>query len=636
MADILIYGIVGDPADKLDSATVTTAIRGSKGPLSVRINSPGGYVIEGLAIAEAIRSYPDRVTAYVDGLAASMASVIAMVADDIVMAETALMMIHKPQDGTFGDAPELRKCAEQLDRLEDQLIRIYAARTNLPEGDLKTMLAAETWFTAEEALAAGFATSIGPSLKIAAMADLSAFGFRHTPPKLKEPVMAEPTADTAAAVAAERTRVSTIMALSDKHNLPAAMATALIKDGIGLEQARAAILDHLAERSDLARIGHVFSAGETLDNPAFAAKAMGDALYARMSGKQPEGAAVTFAGTTMVDMARALVEARIGRSARTMRPEDVLAQAAWNGGRAPPAASGGWLAQGEITHTTSDFPELLTAAGQRFLMDVYRAAESPLKTIGRARTANDFRPIFGLQLSNFGTLHQVNEAGEIKHGTFSMRKESYKLETFGKQFGLSRQAIINDDLGAFSDVMNVMARAAAETEAQLLAALLNSNPVMDDGHPVFSAEHGNLGAAAAPSVDSLDIGRKSMRSMKDPDGVTPISAAPKYVLSAPGEETAIERLVSIPLSAVQVSETNPFAGKLTPLVDPRLTGTAWYLFADPAAAPVLEYANLNGFEGPQVEMQQGWDVLGQSYRVYADFGAGIVDHRGAYKFPATA
>ena len=302
----------------------------------------------------------------------------------------------------------------------------------------------------------------------------------------------------------------------------------------------------------------------------------------------------------------------------------------------PPAVSGGWLSRGDITHTSSDFPELLTLSGQRYLMDVYRAAESPLKQIGRSRTANDFRPIFGLQLSNFGTLSQVNEAGEVKSGTFTMRKDTYKLETFAKQFSISRQAIINDDLGAFSDVMNIMGRAAAETEAQNFAALLNSNPVMDDGHPLFSAQHGNLGDSAAPSVASLDIGRKSMRNMKDLDGVTPISSAPKFILSTPGEETAIEQLVSIPLAAAQVSNANPFAGKLVPLVDPRLTGTAWYLFADPATTPVIEYANLSGFEGPQVEMQQGWDVLGQSFRVYADFGAGMVDYRGAYKFPATA
>ena len=237
MAEILLYGIIGDRADNLDAATLTAAIRGSTGPLSIRINSPGGFVMEGLAIVEAIRSYPDHVTAYIDGLAASMASVVAMVADEIIMAESALMMIHKPQDGTFGDAPELRRCAEQLDRIETQLVGIYAGRTNLPEGELIAMLAAETWFTAEQALAAGFVTAIAPALKIAAMANVSAFGFRHTPVQLKDRTM-PPALDSAQAVADERTRVATIMGLGDKHKLPAAMVTALITDGVGLEQAR--------------------------------------------------------------------------------------------------------------------------------------------------------------------------------------------------------------------------------------------------------------------------------------------------------------------------------------------------------------------------------------------------------------
>jgi len=78
---------------------------------------------------------------------------------------------------------------------------------------------------------------------------------------------------------------------------------------------------------------------------------------------------------------------------------------------------------------------------------------------------------------------------------------------------------------------------------------------------------------------------------------------------------------------------NPFSGRLTPLVDARLTGNAWYLFADPATLPVFEYAYLSGAEGPQVASREGWDVLGMEFRVILDFGAGAIDWRGAYRNP---
>ncbi|EPR16050.1 hypothetical protein M527_22885 [Sphingobium indicum IP26] len=372
------------------------------------------------------------------------------------------------------------------------------------------------------------------------------------------------------------------------------------------------------------------SGSATYENPNFHARAIEDALYARMSGRAPTDQARAFMHMSLVQIAGQIAERAGVRGVNSMAPGDVLNAAAWN--RTRGFDNGAYRGGGY--HTASDFPDLLTGAGQRFLMDMFAAAESPLKLIGRRRNARDFREISGLELSGFGTLSEVLETGEIKSGTFKSRKETYQVKTFAKMFALSRQAIINDDLGAFGDPIRVMARAAGETEASLLASFINNNPAMSDSNPLFNAEHGNLaGTGAAPSVATLSDGRLAMRSQKDLDGVTPIAAAPKYILSSPSYETAIEQLIATQLSANQVDEANPFAGKLTPLVDPRLDALPWYLFADPVNAPVLEYAYLEGHEGPRVEMKEGWDTLGTSFRVYMDFGAGLVDWRGAYKNP---
>lgn len=379
---------------------------------------------------------------------------------------------------------------------------------------------------------------------------------------------------------------------------------------------------------------------QTYDNPAFHGDAIEDALYARMSGRTPTDQARPFMHMSLVQIAGQVAERAGIAGVRHMAPGDILNAAAWGNARAGVGPSGYLDSQRNYSggyHTTSDFPDLLTGAGQRYLLDMFAAAESPLKKIGRQRAARDFRAISGLQLSGFGTLPEVLEAGEIKSGTFKARKETYAVKTFGKIFGLSRQAIINDDLGAFGDPIRVMSRASAETEASLLADLINNNPVMSDAKALFHADHGNLAeVGAVPSVPGLSDGRMAMRSQKDLDGVTPIAAAPKYIISSPTFETTIEQLIATSLVPSQVGNTNPFAGKLEALVDPRLDALPWYLFADPAVAPVLEYAYLEGQTGPRVEMQDGWTTLGTSFRVYMDFGAGLVDWRGAYRNPGAA
>lgn len=379
---------------------------------------------------------------------------------------------------------------------------------------------------------------------------------------------------------------------------------------------------------------------ETYENPAFRGNAIEDALYARMSGRAPTDHARPFMHMSLVQIAGQVAERAGIAGVRHMAPGDVLNAAAWGNNRGGGGPSGYLDSQRNYSggyHTTSDFPDLLTGAGQRYLLDMFAAAESPLKKIGRQRAARDFRAISGLQLSGFGTLPEVLEAGEIKSGSFKARKETYAVKTFGKMFALSRQAIINDDLGAFGDPIRVMSRASAETEASLLADLINKNPVMSDANALFHADHGNLaGVGAVPSVSGLSDGRMAMRSQKDLDGVTPIAAAPKYIISSPTFETTIEQLIATSLVPSQVGNTNPFAGKLEALVDPRLDALPWYLFADPAVAPVLEYAYLEGQQGPRVEMQDGWTTLGTSFRVYMDFGAGLVDWRGAYRNPGSA
>jgi hypothetical protein len=269
-------------------------------------------------------------------------------------------------------------------------------------------------------------------------------------------------------------------------------------------------------------------------------------------------------------------------------------------------------------------------------MAAYQAAESPLKRLARQTTHVDFRPASKLRLSEIGPLQKVSEAGEIKSTSRGEAASSYKLDTYGSIFAISRQALINDDLGAFRDWSVVAGRAAAEMEANVLVDLLLSNPEMEDGEDLFSAEHGNVAASGGPIMDedgdlaALSDARKALRDMKGMDGVTPINATPKFLLVGTDRETEAEKALAT-IAAATASDTNPFSGKLTLLVEPRLPETAWYTFADPAVLPVLEYAYLSSAQGPQMASRDGWEVLATEFRVYEDYGAGAVDWRGAYK-----
>ena len=265
---------------------------------------------------------------------------------------------------------------------------------------------------------------------------------------------------------------------------------------------------------------------------------------------------------------------------------------------------------------------------------MYQGAESELKKVARERTARDFRAISALQLSGFGTLPSLNEGGEFKYGTVYERKESYALATYGKMFSISRQALVNDDLGAFTDMFRIMGRASAETEAAAMADLLNANPVMSDGNALFSTAHGNnISPGAAPGVASMDLVRQALRAQKDSDGVTLMNVQAKYLVVPSTLETSASVLAGASMWTPASSDAaNPFAGAVTPLAEPRLTNTtAWYAFADPAMAPVLEYAHLDGVSGPQVEMREGWSSLGQEFRVYTHFGCGVTGSAGAVR-----
>jgi hypothetical protein len=409
----------------------------------------------------------------------------------------------------------------------------------------------------------------------------------------------------------DRAEINTqIRTLGRTAGLTTEFVDSLIDRNLTVEQARAAAFDELTRNRP--RIP-AYQLGISGDDPATIRERMAAALAHRLGVPGELAAdAVPYRGMGLHDMARSLLATRGEPALLTMPVEQMLQRAI----------------------TTSDLPVLLQSTGNRSLMAAYTAAASPLRQLARQSTAQDFRAKTALRVGTTGLLERVAEHGEIKHGGVTETKETYSIDTFAKIWALTRQALINDDLGAFADMSNMMGRAAAETEASLLVGLLipgsGLGPMMDDGITLFDTLHGNESASgAAPAAATLAAGVEAMRVQKGLDNDTPINAVPLYLLVSPAKEFVARQAVASFYPATSAT-TNPLAGTLTVLVEPRLTGNRWYLFADPGVLPVLEFSYLSSAPGPQMQSREGFDVLGMEFRVVLDYGAGVLDWRGAY------
>jgi ATP-dependent protease ClpP protease subunit len=163
-AELFIYGEIGGWWDGPDTTALVQEIAALKADqITVRINSPGGSVFDGVAIYNALAQHPAEVIVKIEGVAASIASVIAMAGDKIMIGEAANIMIHKPWSLVVGDAASMRKEADILDQLEGGLLDIYASRTGVDMKHLSDWIAAETWFRGQQAVEEGFADEIIPA-----------------------------------------------------------------------------------------------------------------------------------------------------------------------------------------------------------------------------------------------------------------------------------------------------------------------------------------------------------------------------------------------------------------------------------------------------------------------------------------
>lgn len=195
MTDINVFGPIGEAWDPeaVRAADFVRALAKAAGDdVTVHINSGGGDVFDANAMAEALRAYEGRSVASIEGLAASAASYFALTADEVVMNPSALVMVHNPSSAVFGEAEDMRKTADVLDKVKQTIVSQYARKTGMGDEEISELMDAETWLTADEALEMGLCDRLTDEEPVAACVDARSLRiFRNAPNALLEAALAK-------------------------------------------------------------------------------------------------------------------------------------------------------------------------------------------------------------------------------------------------------------------------------------------------------------------------------------------------------------------------------------------------------------------------------------------------------------
>lgn len=654
---ILLYGDVGNPwgfGDGFTPMDVAQALAlHGPGDITVRINSGGGIAWDGTAIYSLLMAHPGKVTVVIDGIAASAASMIAMAGAVRSMRGGAMLMIHDASTITFGTAADHEKSTDMLHQLSGQYARVYAERSGMAEAEVRSLMLAETWMTAEAAITAGFATDLVQD----ATATAAAFDYTiyaHAPQslprrasarsgaaaggpglpalptnaavaaQLKEPPVAtpEPVIPTPPVIPAVKAWVPGFYASAENSGITLASLNAIVSESNDIVTAQAALIDAMATARNADKPSPR-PAPSTVTADAMDRFKQGatKALFAKANFK--EGERNEFTSLSMRELARASLDLA-GKPFKGVNATNLM--------RAAFASAGG--------HSSSDFVEILANVANKSMLKGYEEATETFEMWTARGSLPDFKEEKRVDLNLFGTLPEVKEGGEYLYASVTDRAERIMLAKYGQRFAITWEAMINDDMSVLTRVPQRMGDAARRNIANLVYGVLTVNPNLSDGVALFqAAAHKNL-ATGAPSVlsaDSLDLARTAMALQRDPESkASALNIQPKYLIVPVTLQGKANQLMN---TQTEIGQANPqissrVAGMAAVVADARLdlaSSTAWYLAGDPNRFDTIEVAYLDGQSEPEMFEEEGFAVDGTCYKIRHVAGVAPLGHRALYK-----
>jgi len=431
------------------------------------------------------------------------------------------------------------------------------------------------------------------------------------------------------AAAAERNRVKEIRSAAKIGGLDDAAIDAMIDNGTTVEDARKVIIDEMAKRQaapqNPANAGsHV---GADREREGFRAAAIagvamrGAGIVADQVRKEIDPAlrqrAKKYQSFSLSDLARECLEA-IGVRTVGMGREEIARRA---------------------LQATGEFPIIMENVMNKTLLANYAVIPDTWSFVCKTGSVTDFRANHRYRTSSIGNLDIVNENGEYK--TIELKdgeKFSANAQTRGGIIGITRQMIINDDMGAFLDLAAGLGRSAQRTLESLFYTALTANSGLGptvNGTALFDASRNNINATGSGiTVEGIDKDRQVMGAQKEPGGNDYIGLTPKVLLvpQSLGMQAKVLNASAFDYtdSTAKFQKPNGVQNTFENIIDtPRLSGTRRYLFADPNIEPVFEMSFLNGQTTPFMEMQEQFDMDGVKWKVRLDAGINVVGFRGA-------
>ena len=413
---------------------------------------------------------------------------------------------------------------------------------------------------------------------------------------------------------ADAARAADIMSVGTQAKMAAVDIETAIRSGETIEAFRERAFNHLAAQSSAAPSNPARVIEDERDKKRAAmTEALSYSFGAPIPQAGPSDGARAFMGRGLIDMAAQCIDYK-GSVVMTARQIDDIYERAG--------------------HTTSDFPLIFGDSINRTLEQRYALAEPTYRLISRQRNFRDFRPDTTVKIGDFPMLEKVLENGEIKYGTFTEGAEKIQAYSYAKAIRVSRQMLINDNIGAIADLLGSYGSMVSLFEETLFYAnALNAN--LADGNPVFHASHGNLTTpASAIDIANLAKARLALSQMKTLDGRALLANKMKYILVGPAKLTEAETILT-PVMPVASANVNIFANSPNRpqiIESLQISDNAWYIFSDPANGICnYRWGYLEGYEAPRVRYDEPFGTQGFAMSVEHDFGVGATDYRGGVK-----
>lgn len=662
---LYLYGPVGgswfDDSGFTDE-DVIAALESMSGDITVHLNSPGGSVFQGVAIHTALAGYGGKVTIQVDALAASAASVIACAGDVVAMSPGAQIMVHDPENVTWGDADEHRRTAAQLDSIARSAAQTYADKTGLSVDECLALMKAETWMDAQSAIEKGFADEVlsrGGDADASMTADFPHFDyalFERAPAALmaisqpidlnrraqpepvqtavmtaqpKEPSMTKPNQPEPVKEAPKPAPAVVLMSadqvdeFAEEHGVTHVAQLRAIKKKSKTDNAEKDEFDPVMVRDAILDVQKKAQPGPVNSHPATVVADHRDkfrtgAALALMARAGLEGERNEFSGMDMLRMAE---ESLRVAGVTVPHSRDQIALAALTGGPI-------------MAHSTSDFPAILADVANKSLLKGHEEVDDKIGQFTDDGSLTDFKEASRVDLSTIAALDQVAENGEYRDVTIGERKETIRLKKYGNKISITWETIVNDDLSVLSKVPLKMGRAARRTVGDVVFSVFTDNPKMADGVALFHSTHKNLATGAGSAMGEAGLAGLRLLMRKQKDGEAALNIRPHTLLVPVALEDEARSLV---LSEFSPGETQRVPNKVRGFVSPenvigdnRLdedSAASYYITANPAMYDTIEVAFLDGRPEPQMFQREGFDRDGIELKIRHVFGVAPLSWR---------